>query len=135
MKTLTDIDISLAQLREIGELDVRSFNLCKRNGFDTVRELIEYHEEVGDFRGLQNCGHISDLTLKKICRKYSNLNENALHIHSKPVEFNNTERALRALRSGFIDVLVITRGTVDTTTWQNQLSGVIGVCHGEPKYY
>lgn len=129
METLVDTALTLKELFDAGELDIRNYNLCKRNGFETVGELISYYQEVGTFRGIHNCGLISDNTLKTICKRYSKLQENGVRIEKQPVNFKNMEKALQALQSGYIDVLVFTRNTMNYTIDQHRLTGAVGVCN------
>ncbi len=65
-------NINLEQLNQMEDLTVRTYNVCYFNNLDTLKQIIDYYKEFGDFRRLRNCGRKSDDELITICQKYEN---------------------------------------------------------------
>lgn len=55
------------------EISVRSYNVCRYNGLDTIGKLKEYYLKNHSFDNLRNCGRKSNEELIKICEKYEPL--------------------------------------------------------------
>ncbi|MCW0522946.1 hypothetical protein OKE68_01245 [Riemerella anatipestifer] len=56
------------------EISVRSYNLCRYNGLDSIDKLIEYYLKNSSFENLRNCGRRSNEELIEICKKYHSTN-------------------------------------------------------------
>lgn len=69
MKTAPQ-DIRLHELRETGEISVRSYNVCGRAKIITVQDMHEYLLKNEDFINIKNCGQKSNKELLGIYRQY-----------------------------------------------------------------
>src|SRR5690606_16097999 len=56
------------------EISVRSYNVCRYNGLDSIDKLIEYYLKNSSFENLRNCGRRSNEELIEICKKYHSTN-------------------------------------------------------------
>lgn len=56
------------------EISVRSYNVCRYNGLDSVDKLIEYYLTNSSFEKLRNCGRKSNEELIEVCKKYQTTN-------------------------------------------------------------
>lgn len=90
------------------EISVRSYNVCRYNGLDTIDKLKEYYLKNHSFENLRNCGRKSNEELIKICERYKPRNFNST-IEEKPpnpleeIIFNLT-RTQREVINNFIIV-------------------------------
>ncbi len=51
-------------------ISVRSYNVCRYNGLDTLKEIIEFYRENKSFNKLRNCGKRSNEELTELYCKY-----------------------------------------------------------------
>lgn len=58
------------------EISVRSYNVCRYNGLDSIDKLKEYYLTNSSFEKLRNCGRRSNEELIKVCKKYQTLDAN-----------------------------------------------------------
>lgn len=68
-------------------LSVRSYHVCRYNGLETLKEIIEFYRENRSFNKLRNCGKKSDEELTELCNKYKNIDFIFQEIF--PVKFEN----------------------------------------------
>lgn len=54
-------------------ISVRSYNVCKYNGLETLKEIIEFYRENRSFNKLRNCGKRSNEELTDLYSKYKNI--------------------------------------------------------------
>jgi hypothetical protein len=59
----------IAEIYRKGDISVRSYNVCKYNNLNTVKDLREYYYKHKSFSKLRNCGRKSDEELIEICYK------------------------------------------------------------------
>src|SRR5690606_24347998 len=59
------------------ELSVRSYNVCRYNGLDSIDKLKEYYLTNHSFEKLRNCGRRSNEELIEICNKYQTTTVNS----------------------------------------------------------
>ena len=52
------------------EISVRSYNICKDNNLNSIKDLKEYFYKRKSFYSLRNCGRKSNEELIEICKKY-----------------------------------------------------------------
>jgi hypothetical protein len=59
-------------------ISIRSYNVCKYNGLETLDEILKFYSQNRSFDKLRNCGKKSNEELTEIYRKYKNIyiNEN-----------------------------------------------------------
>src|SRR5690554_6457244 len=65
--------MTLEEIYKNEEISVRSYNVCRYNGLDTIGKLKEYYLKNHSFDNLRNCGRKSNEELIKICEKYEPL--------------------------------------------------------------
>jgi len=61
--------MTIDEIFQIGNMSVRSYNICKGNKLDTVIELKEYFYEHKSFYKLRNCGRRTNEELLEICNE------------------------------------------------------------------
>lgn len=92
------------------EISVRSYNVCRYNGLDSIDKLIEYYLTNSSFEKLRNCGRRSNEELIEVCKKYKTTNaDNTNEQTSKnPLEeiLSNLTRIQREVINSFILVNV-----------------------------
>lgn len=54
-------------------ISVRSYNVCKYNGLETLKEIIEFYRKNRSFNKLRNCGKRSNEELTELYSKYKNI--------------------------------------------------------------
>lgn len=54
-------------------ISVRSYNVCKYNGLETLKEIIKFYRENKSFDKLRNCGKKSNEELTELYIKYKNI--------------------------------------------------------------
>src|SRR5690554_856001 len=88
------------------EISVRSYNVCRYNGLDSIDKLKEYYLTNSSFENLRNCGRRSNEELIEVCKKYKTTNaDNTNEQTSKnPLEeiLSNLTRIQREVISSFI---------------------------------
>ncbi len=88
------------------EISVRSYNVCRYNGLDSIDKLIEYYLTNSSFEKLRNCGRRSNEELIEVCKKYKTTNaDNTNEQTSKnPLEeiLSNLTRIQREVINSFI---------------------------------
>jgi hypothetical protein len=68
-------DISLLELIEIEGMSIRSSNICRSLGLDSLSKLISYYQKTETFLKIRNCGLKTEIELIKICKKYIGINK------------------------------------------------------------
>lgn len=68
-------------------ISVRSYNVCRYNGLETLKEIIEFYRENKSFNKLRNCGKKSNEELTELYNKYKNIDFVFQEIY--PVKFEN----------------------------------------------
>lgn len=84
------------------EIKVRSYNVCIRNGLNTITELIEYYLKHHNFYKLRNCGQWTNEELIKICNKYQTFIEKSEIINLLEEIIANLTRIQRKVINRFI---------------------------------
>lgn len=82
-------DLTLEALNEIEWLTVRSINICKDAGLNTLNLILEYYSKNGSFLSIRNCGAKTEKELIEICKKYKDsyfLDENIELNENEPIE-------------------------------------------------
>ncbi len=64
---------SLEELSEREKLNIRAHNSCKYFNLNTLKDLIHFYDENGNFLKVRNCGRKSNDELISICKKYKQL--------------------------------------------------------------
>lgn len=124
--------VTLKQLMEVGDLDSRTYNLCRMYRMETVADLQHYYATTGTFQKWRGCGLIAEQRLISVCKKYSNAIENVLVVDSAPQHFERLKQAKRALDLGMIDALVIVGShSAVTSLGKKRVEGTIGLCANE----
>ncbi len=62
--------ISLLEIFRKREISIRSYNVCKENNINSIRDLKQYYFKHKHFLKFKNCGKKSNIELKEICNKY-----------------------------------------------------------------
>lgn len=62
--------MTIDEINKKGEISVRSYNVCKQNNLNSVKDLIKYLTKRKTFISLRNCGRKSNEELLEICEKY-----------------------------------------------------------------
>lgn len=114
-------------LRSIGEMDARTYNVCKTHGFTHLGELVEYYLEHGTFKKLRHCGAIANLKLINICKRYSTNKTNTIKLEARALTFKHFERARQALESGYIDALVVVNSARNVLEDEQTIQGKLGI--------
>lgn len=125
-ETLPTTDINL--LHKVGELDTRTYNLCKTNGFKNLDDLTEYYLEHGTFKQLRNCGVISNHLLIKLCKRHATNPQNVLYLEEDALKFERFEMARKALENGYIDALVLLGRNSSVVEHDRTIKGKLGIC-------
>lgn len=90
------------------KLSVRSYNLCRNNGLDSMEKLLEYYSKNRSFLYLRNCGRKSNEELIEVCKKFKTTDSDNINIHSSenPLEeiLANLTRIQREVINNFIIV-------------------------------
>ena len=55
------------------DISVRTYNVCKYNGLDSIDKLKEYFLKYNSFKKLRNCGRKSNEELIEIYNKYQTI--------------------------------------------------------------
>ena len=126
-ETLATTDINL--LYRIGELDTRTYNLCRTNGFRDLDDLTEYYLEHGTFKQIRYCGVISNQLLINLCKRHSKNTQNVMYLEEGALEFDRFEMARKALENGYIDALVLVGRTNSFLEDSRTIKGKLGICH------
>src|SRR5690606_36121989 len=88
------------------KLSVRSYNLCRNNGLDSMEKLLEYYSKNRSFLYLRNCGRKSNEELIEVCKKFKTTDSDNINIHSSknPLEeiLANLTRIQREVINSFI---------------------------------
>ena len=88
------------------EISVRSYNVCRYNGLDSIDKLIEYYLKNSSFEKLRNCGRRSNEELIEICKKYqtTNADKTTEQANKNPLEeiLANLTRLQREVINSFI---------------------------------
>jgi len=67
--------MDLEQLRDIENLSVRAFNICKTSSLSTINQILNWYKKYGNFKNIRNCGNNTSQELVVICLKYIDLDE------------------------------------------------------------
>src|SRR5690554_6534112 len=88
------------------EISVRSYNVCRYNGLNSIDKLKEYYLTNSSFEKLRNCGRKSNEELIEVCKKYQTTNSgNTTEQTSKnPLEeiLSNLTRIQREVINSYI---------------------------------
>jgi hypothetical protein len=68
-------------------ISVRSYNVCKYNGLDTLKDIVQFYLKNRSFNKLRNCGKRSNEELTELYNKYKNIDFIFQEIF--PVKFEN----------------------------------------------
>ncbi|MDR7211077.1 hypothetical protein [Flavobacterium piscis] len=91
-------------------ISVRSYHVCKYNGLETLKEVIEFYHEYRSFNKLRNCGKRSDEELTELCNKYENIDSGFEKIFQVNIEnefkitISKLSRNQREVINSFIQV-------------------------------
>lgn len=92
------------------EISVRSYNVCRYNGLDSIDKLKEYYLKNSSFENLRNCGRRSSEELIEVCKKYltTNADNTTEQTNKNPLEeiLANLTRIQREVINSFILVNV-----------------------------
>lgn len=69
----------LEQLRNIENLSVRAFNICKTSSLSTLDLILNWYKKYGNFKNIRNCGNNTNQELVAVCLKYKDLQELDTH--------------------------------------------------------
>lgn len=99
--------MTIDEIYKNGDLSVRSYNVCKYNGLDSIDKLKEYYLTNHSFKKLRNCGGKSNKELIEICNKYQSttiVNNFNNQIIKEPLEeiIINLTRIQREVINSFI---------------------------------
>lgn len=67
-------------------ISVRSYNVCRYNELDTLKEIIKFYRENKSFNKLRNCGKKSNEELTALYYKYKNIDFGLDEIYSAKIE-------------------------------------------------
>lgn len=88
------------------EISVRSYNVCRYNGLDSIDKLKEYYLKNSSFENLRNCGRRSNEELIEVCKKYltTNADNTTEQTNKNPLEeiLANLTRIQREVINSFI---------------------------------
>lgn len=87
------------------EISVRSYNVCRYNGLDSIDKLKEYYLTNSSFEKLRNCGRRSNEELIEVCKKYQTNADNTTEQISKNLleeTLSNLTRIQREVINSFI---------------------------------
>ena len=59
----------LEQLKDIENLSVRAFNICKTSSLSTIDLILNWYKKYGNFKNIRNCGNNTSQELVVICLK------------------------------------------------------------------
>ncbi|MGA9213211.1 MAG: hypothetical protein WBY99_11000, partial [Kaistella sp.] len=99
--------MTVEEIYDIEDISVRSLNLCKYNGFNSIDDLIDYYMIHRSFLKLRNCGRRSDEELIQVCIKYKALRNCETQNNPKPSYANiilNLNRLQRDVINSFIKI-------------------------------
>jgi DNA-directed RNA polymerase alpha subunit len=90
------------EIFQIGNMSVRSYNICKGNKLDTVIELKEYFYEHKSFYKLRNCGRRTNEELIEICNYYKILEVEAKKENPHITKISDLDRLNESARKRMI---------------------------------
>lgn len=100
--------MTIDEIYENGELSLRSYNICRYNGLDSIDKLKEYYLINHSFDILRNCGRRSNNELIKICKQYqtTTINRTIEQTAENPLKeiLNDLTRTQREVINSFIFV-------------------------------
>nr|WP_315188338.1 hypothetical protein [uncultured Flavobacterium sp.] len=79
--------MTIDEIHKKEPLSVRSYNVCKYNGLETLSDIIKFYRENRSFDKLRNCGRKSNEELTELYNKYKNIDFVFQEIY--PVKFEN----------------------------------------------
>lgn len=65
--------MTLEELRNVDNLSVRSFNICKYNNLNSLSDILIYYNKNKSFINLRNCGRRSNEELIGLCEKHESI--------------------------------------------------------------
>jgi hypothetical protein len=65
--------MTIDEIHKNEPLSVRSYHVCRYNGLETLKEIIEFYRENRSFNKLRNCGKKSNEELTELYNKYKNI--------------------------------------------------------------
>lgn len=101
--------MTLEEVYNNKEISVRSYNVCRRNGIDSIIKLQQYYTVYQTFENLHNCGRRSNEELIEIYLKYQNYtvdNDETRRVDKNSLEeiLTNLTRTQREVINNFIKV-------------------------------
>ncbi len=97
---------TLYEIFDNEEISVRSYNVCRYNGLDSIDKLKEYYLKNSSFENLRNCGRKSNEELIEVCKKYqtTNVDNTTEQTNKNPLEeiLANLTRIQREAINSFI---------------------------------
>jgi hypothetical protein len=85
-------------------ISVRSYNVCKYNGLETLKEIIEFYRENRSFNKLRNCGKRSNEELTELCSKYKNIDFTFEENFQFKIIISELSRNQREIINSFIQI-------------------------------
>lgn len=79
--------MTINEIHKNEPLSVRSYNVCKYNGLETLKEIIKFYRDNKSFDKLRNCGKKSNKELTELYNKYKSIDFGFQEIY--PVKFEN----------------------------------------------
>lgn len=100
--------MTLNEIKNIEQLSVRSYNICRNNGLSSLAHILGYYAKNKTFKDLRNCGRRSEEELIAICEKYESQKQYKIHYVDKKESFESLiillTRDQRGLINNFIDL-------------------------------
>jgi len=86
-------DLTLDEISTQENLSVRAYNCCKDNRLKSLSKIIAYYQIHKTFKGLPNCGQLTNLQLQKICKKHLKIDDCHLEYMTINKDIDNTPLA------------------------------------------
>jgi len=99
--------MTIDEIYEKEDISIRSYNICKYNGLNSIEKLMQYYLTRGSFDKLRNCGRKSSEELIVVCKKYQTIisestEKNAIHGKSLEEIISSLTRTQREVINSFI---------------------------------
>ncbi|GAA4150771.1 hypothetical protein GCM10022217_04030 [Chryseobacterium ginsenosidimutans] len=99
--------MTIDEIYEKEDISIRSYNICKYNGLDSIGKLMQYYLTRGSFEKLRNCGRRSSEELIEVCKKYQtivseNIANDAMQGRSLEEIISSLTRTQREVINSFI---------------------------------
>jgi hypothetical protein len=63
-------DIELGDLEKTDWISISAINICKKNGLNSLGDIIDFYKENKSFKKLNECGKNYELELAEKCKKF-----------------------------------------------------------------